>query len=216
MSLVANIRSYALEHSLLGPIMWVASLQYFIVQPIVAWAWAPQYSWTDNVISNLGNTGCQQQLAQAVCSPLAPLMNTSFIVLGLTMLAGAVLLYFQYQKSPVRLAGFSMAALGGIGTVLVGLFPENTNGILHFIGAILALGVANLGLVALSFGLKSEPNWLRLYAFFTGVVGLVALVLFGLGVHEPLGVGTTERLASYPYTMWLIVYGAYLATRTAK
>lgn len=132
------------------------------------------------------------------------------------MLTGAVLIYCRQSKSLINSISFAMIALGGVGSVMVGVFPENSIGILHLIGAVLALAVANLGLIMLSFGLKSESSWLRVYAFVTGLVALMSLILFAVGWHEPLGVGTLERLASYLYVIWLIIYGAVLVYREVK
>ena len=46
------------KYPLLGPLVWVLSVQYFLVQLIVAAAWHPPYSWAHNLISDLGNTAC--------------------------------------------------------------------------------------------------------------------------------------------------------------
>ncbi len=85
-----------------GPMVWILSIQYFLVQVIVASAWKnPPYSWRLNAISDLGATGCGQFDDRSMCSPLHGLMNASLIVLGLTMAIGSLLTYQEVRRSRV-------------------------------------------------------------------------------------------------------------------
>ncbi|HSX36909.1 MAG TPA: hypothetical protein VLG13_02205, partial [Patescibacteria group bacterium] len=43
---------------LIGPLVWVLSVQYFVAQLLVASSWPLAYSWRRNLISDLGNTAC--------------------------------------------------------------------------------------------------------------------------------------------------------------
>lgn len=199
------------KYPLLGPLIWLLSLQYFAVQVVTAAAWPyPGYSWTHNLISDLGNTSCGSYAGRPVCSPQHALMNASFILLGLTMALGALLIYQEFRESRASLLGFSLMALAGAGTVLVGLFPENTISLMHDIGAALALVIGNVSLLVLALALKRLPPALRLYSGLTGVITLVAFLLFRLQLYLGLGQGAMERLVSYPQTVWLIVFGLYM------
>src|SRR4051812_21773515 len=111
------------KYPMIGPLVWVLSAQYFLIQIIVASAWSLAYSWKFNVISDLGNTACGQYAGRYVCSPDHALMNASFILLGITMAAGSLLIYQEFKESRASLVGFSLMALAGFGTMLVGLFP---------------------------------------------------------------------------------------------
>ena len=88
-----------LANGWVGPVLWVSSIQYFIVQLIVISAWTVPHSWANNFISDLGNTECGMYAGLAVCSPLHLLMNISFVVFGLTMAIGAVLLRKSFERS---------------------------------------------------------------------------------------------------------------------
>ncbi|GAA3434772.1 hypothetical protein [Kutzneria kofuensis] len=71
------------KRAAVGGFLWiVAMVQYFVAQIAVAAHWRTPYSWRDNYISDLGNTDCGAFLATYVCSPLAGVMNASFIVAG--------------------------------------------------------------------------------------------------------------------------------------
>lgn len=195
---------------LLGPIIWLLSAQYFAAQIIVASSWPRGYSWANNLISDLGNTACEQYGDKFVCSPYHVLMNGSFILLGLIMALGSLLIYQEFKKSRGTLLGFGLMALAGLGTILVGAFPENTIGALHGIGATLGLVVGNISLVVLAFTLKRVHKSLRIYTFITGIFTLSAFALFYFAINFGLGQGTIERLVSYPQTLWLILFGIYM------
>src|SRR5690348_5311634 len=104
-------QSFVARYPLAGPILWISSIQFFLVQVVVASVWNVSYSWRLNAISDLGAIGCGQFDDRYVCSPLHGLMNISLILLGLTMAVGSVLMYQAVHKSRV---GFSMMALAGV------------------------------------------------------------------------------------------------------
>lgn len=212
---VRRIAAYTNKYPLIGPLVWILSIQYFVAQLVVALAWSPAYSWAHHLISDLGNTACGPYSGRYVCSPEHGLMNASFILLGITMAIGSLLIYTEFKRSQASLVGFSMMAVAGFGTFLVGVFPENSSiSQLHGIGAFLALGVGNLSLVVLALAIKQARRGFRFYTYMSGVVSLAAFVLFVAGINLGLGAGTMERIVSYPQTIWLILFGLYMtATR---
>ncbi len=196
-----------------GPTVFVSSSLYFVVQLVVAWVWHPAYSLVTNTISDLGNTRCGPYRGAYVCSPRHDLMNAGFIFLGLVMAVGSLLMCqeFTEQGGRQRLAarvGFSLLALAGAGSIVVGLFPENTVRVAHVVGAGLAIGVGNLAIGILWLALPL-PAGVRSLMAFIGTVSIVALVLFASHRDLGIGAGGMERVAAYPQTVWLIRFGAY-------
>lgn len=192
---------------LLGAWLWISSVQYFIVQLIVISAWTVPYSFANNYISDLGNTDCGTYDGLMVCSPLWPLMNVSFVVFGVTMAVGTQLLRSVFVRSRLSTIAFLLMILSGIGTVMVGLFPENTVSGAHTIGAFLGLGVGNLSALLLGVSLSSLPKSVRTYTMISGIVSIAAFILFIYDVYLGLGRGGMERLISYPFTVWMIIFG---------
>lgn len=214
MKLHRRIAIFTDKYPLLGPIIWVLCVQYFAVQIEVASAWQTPFSLTKNVISDLANTACGPYADRFVCSPQHALMNASFLMLGFTMAMGSLLIYQEFQRSRGTLIGFSLMAISGLGTLLVGFFPENTISALHGLGAFLTFFLGNLSLVILALALKTERPIFRAYTFISGAVSLVALGLFLLHIYLGLGPGGMERVVSYPQTIWLTLFGLYMtATR---
>lgn len=198
------------KYPLVGPSFWIASIQYFIVMAAVALAWPTHYSVLNNTISDLGNTACGVYGGRYVCSPWHVLMNASFILLGLTMVAGSMLIYNEFKKTNASLVGFSFMGLAGLGTILVGIFAENTIASLHVFGAALPFVLGNVGLLILGYSLEM-PRSLRIYTILTGVISLVAFIHFLTGNYLGLGIGGMERLAANLQTIWLIVFGIYIS-----
>ena len=199
----------------LGPAFWMVSLQYFIVMLAAALAWATPYSIIQNTISDLGNTACGVYGGRYVCSPLHMLMNVSFVLLGLTMIAGSSLIYHEFSKSLGSKIGFGFMALAGLGTIMVGLFPENTISILHYTGAALPFLIGNIGILLLGITLDL-PVGFRIYTIITAAITLTALLLFITHNYLGLGQGGMERLTSYPQTLWLIALGVYMSRNRFK
>jgi hypothetical membrane protein len=207
-------KRYAARYPFLGPIVYLSSLQYFIIQFVVAAAWTTPYSMSFNVISDLGNTVCGQFGDRYVCSPEHGLMNLSFGILGITMALGSLLIYQEFKRTWLSFTGFMLMALAGVGTVLVGLFPENVNSFFHALGAFMAFGLGGLSLVVLAKAITQARPIFRIYTALSGVICLTALVLFVIDINLGLGHGGMERLISYPQTIWLILFGIYMtATR---
>lgn len=211
MHLMHRMRIFSNRFPLLGPLMYVLSLQFFIAQWVTASLWSsPAYSFGRNVISDLGNTACGQYYDRYVCSPGNVLFNGSIIVLGFTMAAGSLLIYQEFNRTRLSFVAFFLMGLAGVGTMLVGIFPENSIGLLHGLGAFLAIGVGNIALILLALAITQARYIFRVYTFITGVVALTAFVLFVAGIDLGLGNGGIERLAGHPQTLWLILFGLYM------
>lgn len=204
------VKTFIDKFPFVGPAFWMTSMQYFIIQILAARAWDIHFSLRRNVISDLGNTACGTFAGRFVCSPLHTLMNASFITLGLTMILGALLIYQEFKETQGSWIGFSFMGIAGLGTILVGLFPENTVTSLHFIGALLPFLIGNIGLVVLGSVLDLSKT-LRAYSVLSGIGSLVALGFLASGYYLRFGQGGMERLTAYPQTLWLIVFGLYMS-----
>jgi hypothetical membrane protein len=208
---VIAIKTFSDRYPLIGPAIWILCVQYFIVQIIVAVDFKTAYSLRFNTISDLGNSVCGEYSRMYVCSPLHNLMNASFILLGVTMASGSLLIYQEFKEKTATLIGFSCMAIGGLGAIIVGLFPENTVSFLHTFGASLPFLLGNLALVIFSFSL-AIPRILRYYTLLSGAIALIALTLFITQHYFGFGIGGMERLVAYPQTIWLVIFGIYISS----
>ena len=197
----------------LGPILYLAGIQYFAAQLLAGLFWLPPYNMSRDTISDLGNTACGTWNGHYVCSPLHGVMNGSFIVLGITMTLGSALISRQFAgSSRTAAAGFGAMAVSGIGVVMVGLFPENSVPLLHGLGAAVPFVLGNVSLVLLGRALEMPPVLRRCFLL-SGIVALLSLVAYASSHYLGLGEGGIERVVAYPQTICLAVLGCYLIAK---
>jgi hypothetical membrane protein len=201
----------------MGPAIVVLSSWYFAAQVLVAWVFRPEYSFVSNAISDLGNTACPPPHSD-ICSPQYVVMDASIAILGLAMIVGAILIFSEFSFSEERrertvaLAGFVCMGLGGLGAILVACVPENVNTAhLHTVGTAMAIGFGQLAILILGLVLREIPDWLREFMIVTSLFVLLAGISIA-GKHQfGIGGGALERLAQYPESVWLILFGFYIS-----
>jgi hypothetical membrane protein len=205
--------------AVIGGTIWIlATLQYGVVQVIVASAWHhPPYSWLNNYISDLGNTVCGQfavphGTAAYVCSPMHSTMNASFIVSGLLTITGAIALRRFWPQRRLPTVALVLWVITGLGKILVGLSPENKNVDLHLLGA-LNIPVGCIAILLLSLSIRQVNRAVSITGIMLAIVGLAGTVLStagqfaGSSLYLGLGVGGMERVSDYPASLWVLMIG---------
>ncbi len=204
--------------STLGGALYIAAtFQYAVAQIVVAASWNPPYDWFDNYISDLGNTACgmfavPHGTPAFVCSPLHAVMNASFVLSGLLVIAGTRLLWGAWPGGKMTTSSQVLWIVSGLGKMGVGLTPENTNIVLHSVAAF-NIPIGSAAVLLLSLAILRERRALALVG-----LGLFAMALIGTALSiaaqfagpallPGLGVGGMERLAGYPANVWLVVVG---------
>ncbi|RDV11190.1 DUF998 domain-containing protein [Arthrobacter sp. RT-1] len=208
-------------------------LQYFAAEAAVIGAWAgPRpYDLRTGYISDLGAINCGIYDGREVCSPLSWLMNASFVVQGLGMLLGALLLSSGLlcvaaragvrvqpgQRKPWLAAVWVrvLAGTAGAGTVIVGLVPEDVGSFWHFAGAVMYFLAGAVALLVLGtlWLRKSGMAWFILVCGGVSLAALATGALTGMDVPEP---GTLERLMGYPVTVGMAAAGLVIARRVHR
>ena len=157
---------------------------------------------TRQEISDLGGTRPPQGL---VTQPSAMIFDTTMLITGVLLLAGAFVLWRLYRNRLLTV----VSALFGAGALLVGIFPGNTAP--HVYVAMIAFVFAPLTAIA-AFRVTSGP--FRFMSLFAGLLSLVALIAGELGDNstfvKSIGIGGTERWQVFPIILWLALFGGYL------
>ena len=182
----------------LGGLAWLLTLQFFVVEAIAALRY-DGYSYAADVISDLGTAD----------SPAATLMNASFVVQGVLIAAGALLLGPGLAGTGGRVAQVLLVA-AGVGVLLVGVFPSDGNGTAHLVGATVHLLGGGLGLIALAYGVRPRSEGLGTALAVLGLAGVIGTIFFGGAVFLFLGEGGMERVAAYVIPVGLAVAGVVL------
>ena len=202
----------------LGAVLWILTLEFFAGQAIAQVAWRTPYSLLTNSISDLGNTACGTWppatvnlkslglSAQYICSPQHTVMNASFIAAGVLILAGLYLTRSQWPRRRLTAWGMALLAAAGVGKIIVGLVPENTVVLLHFLGA-LGIPCAIIGILLLGLATWSVHRGVAATSLVLALIGLLGPLITKLatgGLHD---FGLAERLAEYPIFVWLALMG---------
>jgi hypothetical membrane protein len=207
-----------------GAVYIIANVQFGLAQVVAAAAWNPPYNWLTNVISDLGNTACGQFAVHGatsyVCSPRHAVMNTSFVISGVLLIVGTLALWRMWPARRMTTVALLLLVISGVGKMIVGFVPENTNAALHTLGASNIL-IGSVAILLISLAVLSQSRALAITGLVISIVSLSATILWtaaqyaGPALDLGLGTGGMERLADYPTNVWLIIVGlvALLTTR---
>ncbi|MGO4146767.1 DUF998 domain-containing protein [Paenarthrobacter sp. YAF11_1] len=231
------------RRELVGGWAAITPIHYFIVEAvaIAAWLGSPGYERRAHVISDLGAAHCGPFNGYEVCSPLNWLMNVSFVLQGVAMILGAVLVNTAVlsiaaqpgarvitprmaSESQRTAESFPWIAAGavrvlifvaGIGQAMVGLVPEDTDLALHLVGAgmYFIAGPLSLAILGVVWRRHTQMSWFVLVCGAVSLGTTIYILAVGLRVEEP---GAIERTMAYPIIMGLSMVGLVVARRVTK
>ena len=186
-----------------GIIFILGSLYYMVAEAISAAFFNASFTDTYifNTISALGIPNSD--------SPLFWLMNSAFILIGLTLIFGNFSKFKDFI-SKNRLVFYIFTLITSFGVIIVGLIHGGnplTSGY-HTLGAVMAILGGNILLVLTALSMDEFKTYQKI-TLILGVVGLAAfwIMFFNLGnVYMPV----LERLSVYPLILWSFLTGIYL------
>jgi hypothetical membrane protein len=193
-----------------GGALWVCCLQFFVAEAIAAADFSSSYSYHRNFISDLGALRCR-----AGCSPLHALMNVSFVLQGVLIFTGAVVVWPLFRRGALSWLALGLIAASGLGVAVVGLVPEDFKPGWHFLGAVEDFLLSNAGAALLGVALLRErrARAVGLLSIAFGLIGLAGLGSLEMGHDLGLGFGGVERVAADPFPLWIAGMGAWLIGR---
>lgn len=187
-----------------GTVLLVGLAQFLLLLQIAEYLY-PNYSTSQNYISDLGATCRVPSGTCTIVQPSAFIFNGSIIVLGILVVISA-----YYLQKAFRRKVFSLfMLLAGLGAIGVGVFPETT-GIIHLVVSFIAfifIGLASL----MSYRIVTSP--LNYVSIILGALTLVDMVLFITGNYLGMGVGGMERMIVYPALVWGLAFAGFLVNR---
>ncbi len=189
-----------------GALCWLLCLQYFAAEAAAASAWGGSYGYAHDFISDLGAVGCGAQ----ICSPWHGLMNASFVLQGLLIVAGALAWIGAAPKGALARVGLALTGASGLGVIAVGLAPEDAAHAPHYLGAAENFLFCNAGSALLGLALwRQGARWIGAAGVAAGLTGLFGVACIALGADLGLGAGGIERLTAYPFVPWIAMMGAW-------
>jgi hypothetical membrane protein len=176
-----------------GAGLWSLCFQFFVAEQIARLGWSGPYSMTRDYISDLGSAR----------SPLHWVMNGSFVLQGFLIFFGTLLVRGFFPARAVYRFALFLLAVAGMGVLMVGLVPEDTDFRVHILGAVANFLGGNLAMMVL--GAMRPKSWITFAAGSVGLLATLALAFRGSPAWAALGwnAGAVERLACYPLPLWL-------------
>jgi len=191
--------------TLAGAWAWLGCLQFFVAEQMARFGWQGHYSFRTSYISDLGARGC----TVAICSHWHALMDESFLLQGVLIAAGAMLLPRRLSPGALGWAARVLLLLSALGVAVVGYSPEDVDINLHISGARMHFGCGSLAMLLWGLGIMMQRHGTlgaTQAAFLAAGVAIFGDMLLYLGtgpVQNMLGAGLVERLAAYPLPLWL-------------
>jgi len=200
--------------SLAGLLCVVATLQ-FLIGVQVAQAYYPNYSVTQQYLSDLGAT-CPGGVGTTPCfvvQPSAIIWDSVLSSMGLLSLVSAFLVFLALR---IRLLP-ALLGLWGLGTIIAGLFPQSIYIVHGPASAIAFVGGSIAALVTVKLRL-GVPRSLGMVSAGLGLLSLIGIALLRVFSFAELnttaiGGGGAERLIVYPIVAWELLLGAFLLMR---
>lgn len=191
----------------LGALALLVRPVYIATEFVTAAATTGGYSFLGDSVSRLGEVGC----TVAYCSPRHGVMNGSFVVFGVLMAGGAVLLTRSLGPWATGLL-----VVSGVSSVATGFAPLDQNAALHALAATPLFVAQPLALLVIGARLRTERSRLAWPLLATGAVTAVAAVGFIVSGDNPVK-GGLERLALWPVLFGLAGFAwTRLSRRTAR
>jgi hypothetical membrane protein len=172
-----------------------------ILSPTVAFGcillsitFAPDFSWTDNALSDLG----------VMPNPTAILFNSGLIISGILAMVFASGLFSVLKGKSTGRAGTILFLLDCLALTAIGVFPENTRP-MHFYASVafFALFPLSMLLITAYFVLASR-NRMAVFTFLVSVFA-AAVWIVEFWVRYVPGVAIPETLSAIAASFWAVV-----------
>ncbi len=173
-----------------GLLLFVGIAQFAIIGLTVAESVYPNYSVSQNYISDLG------------VGPAALIFDPSIILVGLVVLATAWFLLRAFRDRILSI----VVALAGVGAIAVGVFTEDF-GVIH---SLVSLWTFVFIAVSAIMAMRVVRPPFQYVTVILGVLSLIALGLYISKTYAGLGPGGMERMIVWPILVWGLAFGGYL------
>ena len=192
-----------MKNKVAGIVLIVGSLYYMVAEAISATSFKAflMNAYIFHTISELGIPN--------VNSPLSWLMNSGFILIGMTLIFAA---FYKFKDYIVKnkLIFYIFTLITAIGVIIVGLIHGGnplTSGY-HTFGAVMAILGGNVLLIIISRSMGDFESYQKI-TLALGGIGLIAFWLLFFNM-ENIYMPVFERLSVYTLILWSFLTGIYL------
>ncbi|WP_297982830.1 DUF998 domain-containing protein [uncultured Methanobrevibacter sp.] len=192
-----------MRRKIAGIVFVLGSLYYIIAELVSA------LNFNDSLINTYLFHTISQLGIPGFSSPLSLLMNSAFVVIGLSLCFSNFYKFKDYIIKRHNLF-YILTLITSIGVIIVG-FIHGGNPLTasyHSLGAVMAILGGNILLVIISRSMESFENYQRI-SLILGIIGLIFfwIMFFNMdSIYMPI----FERLSVYTLIVWSLITGIFL------
>ncbi len=172
---------------------------------LLAINYAPQFSWTDNALSDLGVTE----------GITAPLFNYGLIIGGVVALVFAVGLFTFLNGKALSKIGVFFLVMTTLALISIGVFPENIKPTHYYVSVAFFLLFPVSMLVHAAAFLLSNKKRMGLFTLFVAMVAAAPWILY-FATRFVEGVAIPETVSAISASAWLMVLGSKMLTYASQ
>jgi len=183
-----------------------------VITPLVAFtcillaiAYSPQFSWTENALSDLG---VQEGLT-------APLFNYGLIISGAMSLVFASGILALLRNKLVGKVGSFTFVLATLALIAIGIFPENARPMHYFVSVAFFALIPIAMLVLMWAFVQIGESKVALFTLLTAIVAAVPWAI-QLAVRYVRGVAIPETISALSASAWAIALGFMMLKKASK
>ena len=183
-----------------------------VITPLVAFtcillaiAYSPQFSWTENALSDLG---VQEGLT-------APLFNYGLIISGAMSLVFASGILALLRNKLVGKVGSFTFVLATLALIAIGIFPENVRP-MHYFASVAFFALIPIAMLVLTWAfVQIGGSKVALFTLLTAIVAAVPWVIQP-AVPYVRGVAIPETISALSASAWAIALGFMMLKKASK
>lgn len=186
-----------------GLLSWMALLLYFPAEMLIISRTTKPYSIMDQAMSDLGVLSCGSDAyplaAYEICSPMAHEMNIIFILTGMLIAAGAVLLHRFWGNSKWTVSATILFVIYGLGYTISGVFPADVNFWAHTLPSLPTMFVQLPAMYFIANAVRDKRPGLSRFTFICMIISALSLILIIIGFPA----GLMQRLLYFSVWLWM-------------
>jgi hypothetical membrane protein len=189
--------------------MWLVQPLTVLAEFVAAAGVTVPYSFVDNTISDLGASTCTSIEYPfglvPVCPPWHSLLNGSFIILGLFMALGAILIRRLLPPGLAATTSVVLWVISGLSSIATGLVPLDQDLILHVLVSEPIFFAQPLAIITLGLAFRPHRPALAWSGLAVGAITLAGTAAY-LARPDSLNLGgLLERVALWPGYVWIAI-----------
>jgi hypothetical membrane protein len=192
-----------------GAVMWLVQPLTVLAEYVVAAKVTVPYSFVNNTISDLGASTCTSIEYPfglvPVCSPWHSLLNGSFIILGLFLALGAILIRRLLPPGPAATTSVVLWVISGLSSIATGLVPLDQDLNLHVLVSEPIFFAQPLAIISLGLAFRPHRPALAWSGLAVGAISLAGTAAFLTRPDSPNLGGLFERVALWPGYVWVAI-----------